>query len=165
MRQKIFGPAPSYSLDREGKCRLMHKARALVRDQALGRAALMVLDVLAYKFHGVRGTVFPSLDAIAAAAGVARSTAALAIKALEAAGLLSWQHRLRRVRVRSEHGDGWRWRCLRNSNAYRLAGSAECSKSDDRTGPPIEDLFPDLLTALARLREGIRGSQRRLSSA
>ena len=134
MRKKIFGPAPSYSLDRNGKCLLMHRARCLVRVRELGRAALMVLDALTYRFHGPRGTVFPSLATLATAAGVARSTAALAIQELEQLGLLTWAHRLRRIRVRSDHGDGWRWRCLRNSNAYRLAGAVQCSKSDFPTG-------------------------------
>ena len=156
-RRKIFGYAPSYALDRNGKAVLMHKARALVRARELGRAALMVLDVLAYRFHGPRGTVFPSLGTLAAAAGVARSTAALAVQELERLGLLTWAHRLRRIRVRSDHGDGWRWRCLRNSNAYRLAGAAQCSKSDFQPGPTNESLFPDLLAALDRLQKGIRG--------
>jgi hypothetical protein len=37
MRKKIFGPAPSYSLDRNGKAVLMFRARALVRARTLGR--------------------------------------------------------------------------------------------------------------------------------
>jgi Helix-turn-helix domain len=155
-RKKIFGPAPSYSLDREAKCRLMHKCRSLVRARTLGRAALMVLDALTYRFHGPRGTVFPSLATLAAAAGVARSTAALAVQELEKLGLLTWAHRLRRVRVRSEHGEGWRWRVLRNSNAYRLAGAVQCSESDFRAGPTNESLFPSLVDALDRIKEGIR---------
>jgi DNA-binding transcriptional MocR family regulator len=164
-REKMFGPAPSYSLDREGKCRLMHKARALVRARTLGRAALMVLDALAYRFHGARGTAFPSLATLAAAAGVARSTAALAVQELERLGLLTWAHRLRRIRVRSDHGDGWRWRCLRNSNAYRLAGAAECSKSDFQPGSTNESLFPSLVDALNRLKGAVEGASARFGPA
>jgi Helix-turn-helix domain len=160
-RKKIFGTAPSYSLCREGKFRLMFRARALVRARELGRAALMVLDALTYRFHGPRGTVFPSLATLAAAAGVARSTAALAVKELERLGMVTWCHRLRRIRVRSDHGDGWRWRCLRNSNAYRLAGSAKCSESENRTGNKVEGLFPELSVALDRWGTGIRGANRR----
>jgi Helix-turn-helix domain len=159
-RRKIFGPAPSYSLDRNGKASLMHRARSLVRARELGRAALMVLDALTYRFHGPRGTVFPSLATLASAAGVARSTAALAVKELERLGLLTWAHRLRRVRVRSEHGDGWRWRCLRNSNAYRLAGAVQCSESENRAGSPNESLFPELSEALNRL-QGLRWGGRK----
>jgi DNA-binding MarR family transcriptional regulator len=158
MREKIFGPAPMRRLCREGKIKLMHKARCLARSRALSRAALVVLDCLVWAFHGPQGRLFPSLEAIAARAGVARSTAAAAIKALEAAGLVSWVHRLRRVRVRSEQGDGWRWRCLRASNAYVLTGAEpepRC-ESDHRTGPRFEFQDSSLSAALDRLKDGLR---------
>ena len=44
-----------------------------------------------------------------------------ALKALENAGVLSWVHRIKRVREACPDllGDnGWRWRVLRTSNAY-----------------------------------------------
>ena len=40
---------------------------------------------------------FPSHEAIAARAGCARSTVAEALKALEWAGVLTWQHRIARM--------------------------------------------------------------------
>ena len=58
---------------------------------------------------------------IAEAAHCARSTVAEALKALENAGVLSWVHRIKRVREACPDllGDnGWRWRVLRTSNAY-----------------------------------------------
>ena len=64
---------------------------------------------------------FPSYEAIADRAECARSTVAEALKVLEWAGVLSWQHRLTRIRegctdLFGHHG--WRWRVIRTSNAY-----------------------------------------------
>ena len=117
MRQKIFGPAPARPLDREGQAKLMRRVRVLCRRRLISRAALAVCEALVFAF-GRDGRRFPSLTTLAAKAGVARSTAALAIKALETLGILTWAHRLRR-----DH-DGERWRVFRNSNAYVLAGAA-----------------------------------------
>ena len=53
--------------------------------------------------------------------GCARSTVAEAIKALEWAGVLTWQHRITRIRERCRDlfgHQGWRWRVIRTSNAY-----------------------------------------------
>ena len=67
--------------------------------------------------------LLPVLRAIAEAAGCARSTVAEALKALEDAGVLSWVHRLKRVREPCPdllRRRGWRWRVLRTSNAYNF---------------------------------------------
>jgi hypothetical protein len=116
-----------------------------------------------------------SYERIAEKAGVARSTVAEAIKALEFAGVLTWQNRITRVRERCADlfgRDGWRWRVIRTSNAYvfRDPKAAETagvpSKSDQRTGTPDQDVLnlvparpidPDspLQRALARLSEVI----------
>ena len=64
----------------------------------------------------------PSYEAIAERADCARSVVAEARKALEWAGVLTWQNRITRVweRCRDLFGrDGWRWRLeVRTSNAY-----------------------------------------------
>jgi len=58
---------------------------------------------------------------IAARAGCARNTVAEALKVVEWAGALTWQHRITRT---CEHCTdlfgriGWRWRVIRTSNAY-----------------------------------------------
>jgi DNA-binding FadR family transcriptional regulator len=68
---------------------------------ALGRAALDVLGALLWAFHNARtGVCFPSYERIAERAGCARSTVAEAIKALEWAGVLTWQNRITRIRER-----------------------------------------------------------------
>ena len=56
------------------------------------RAFLEVLEALLWGFHNARtGCCFPSYEAIAAKAECARSTVAEALKALEWAGVLTWQ--------------------------------------------------------------------------
>ena len=73
-------------------------------------------------FHNARsGCCFPSYETIAAKGGCARSTVAEAIKALEFAGVLTWQNRITRIRERCRDlfgRDDWRWRVIRTSNAY-----------------------------------------------
>ena len=65
------------------------------------RAFLDVLEALLWGFHNSRdGRCFPSYEAIAAKAECARSTVAEALKALEWAGVLTWQNRITRILVR-----------------------------------------------------------------
>jgi hypothetical protein len=158
MRRKIFGLAPARLLDREGKAKLMLKVRALCRRRLISRAALAVCEALVFAF-GRDGRRFPSLTTLAAKAGVARSTAALALRALETFGILTWMHRLRR-----DH-DGERWRVFRNSNAYVLAGAAP-----ERFLSPIAGLNRDkefdsgvLSDALTRLQEAYDGMSARIA--
>src|SRR5215472_7283211 len=151
-REKVFGPGRAVPLDRNAKARIAAYARAWDRQHrlpgqrggALGRAALDVLGALLWAFHNARsGGCFPSYERIAEKAGCARSTVAEAIKALEWAGVLTWQNRITRVRERCRDlfgHDGWRWRVIRTSNAYvfrdpkaaDLAGIP--SKSENRAG-------------------------------
>ena len=116
----------------------------------MGRAALDVLWALVWVFHNSRsGCCFPSYERIAERSGCARSTVAEAIKALEFAGVLTWQNRIVRVRERCRDlfgKEGWRWRVIRTSNAYQLidpktAQMADLpSKSDQRTGTPDQEI-------------------------
>jgi DNA-binding FadR family transcriptional regulator len=73
-------------------------------------------------FHNSRsGVCFPSYERIAEAAGVARSTVAEALKMLEFANVITWQHRITRIREQCTDlwgHEGWRWRVIRTSNAY-----------------------------------------------
>jgi hypothetical protein len=94
----------------------------------LTRAFLDVLQALLWGFHNSRdGRCFPSYEAIATKAECARSTVAEALKVLEWAGVLTWQHRIARVRERCRDlwgREGWRWRVVRTSNAYVLRDPA-----------------------------------------
>ena len=89
-----------------------------------------------WAFHNAKtGVCFPSYETIAEAAHWARSTVAEAIKALEEARILSWTHRIKRVRERCADllgSNGWRWRVLRTSNAYAFRDPGAAERPDFR---------------------------------
>lgn len=164
-REKMFGLGRPRALDRNAKVRIMHWARCLSRRTEKGRAygtltakAVAVLEALLWSFHNARsGICFPSYETIAEAAHCARSTVAEALKSLEAAGVLTWVQRIKRVREPCPDllGEGgWRWRVLRTSNAYAFtdpspaADRPESSKSEIPSGTPNQDIF---------LQWGVRG--------
>ena len=106
------------SIDRNARARLMAHAEALDRRTrrpgqhggVLKRTGLAVLKALLFGFANViTARCDPGYDALAKAAGVARSTVAVALRRLEAAGLLE--------RVRRQVGT------TRFSNAYRFAAA------------------------------------------
>jgi len=156
-RGKVFGPGRIVPLDRNAKARIMAYAKAWDRRHrqpgqrggALGRAALDVLGALLWAFHNARsGCCFPSYERIAERAGCARSTVAEALRALEWAGVLTWQNRIVRIRERCRDlfgREGWRWRVIRTSNAYVFRDPQAVnsrpvpSKSDQRTGTPDQE--------------------------
>jgi hypothetical protein len=177
-REKVFGPGWAVPLDRNAKARIAAYARAWsARERRPGqhkgpitRAFLDVLEALLWGFHNAHsGRCFPSYERISEHAGCHRSTVAEALKVLEWAGVLSWQHRIARVRERCRDlwgREGWRWRVVRTSNAYVFRDPAETgrfrSKSENRTGTidqevkttlptPAGDPNSPLERALARL--------------
>jgi hypothetical protein len=117
-------------LDRNAKARIAAYARVWsARNRQPGqhkgpitRTFLDVLQALLWGFHNSRsGACFPSYAAIAAKAECCRDTVAEALKVLERAGVLAWQHRIARIRERCRDlwgREGWRWRVVRTSNAY-----------------------------------------------
>jgi hypothetical protein len=160
-REKVFGLGRPRALDRNAKVRIMHWARGLSRRTEKGRAygvvtakALAVLEALLWVFHNNRsGLCFPGYERIAEAAGCARSTVAEAIKALEEAGVMSWVHRIKRVRVSCPDlfgGEGSRLVPQRTSNAYHFtdpgtpAGRPNPPESEKPTGTPNQAFFSSL---------------------
>ncbi len=131
----------------------------------LKRTGLQVLKVLIFHFHNVHcGRCDPSLETIAKAAGMAKSTVVKALKRLEAAGIIE---RIRRAQWIMQYG---RKRLVQWSNAYLLnvpnqyrdeegdyANSAKGSESGNRrptTAAEIKDMPPmpeNVAAALARL--------------
>jgi hypothetical protein len=129
-REKVFGPGNFVPLDRNAKARVETYAKAWSRLHCrpgqhkgpITRAFLDVLQALLWGFHNSRsGCCFPSYERIAEKAECSRTTVYEALKVLEWAGVLSWQHRITRIRERCTDlwgRDGWRWRVIRTSNAY-----------------------------------------------
>jgi hypothetical protein len=158
-REKVFGPGGQIPLDRNAKCRIQAYARAwTARNRQPGqhkgpitRAFLDVLHALLWGFHNSRsGICFPSYERIAERAECARSTVAEALKVLEWAGVLSWQHRIARIREACTDLFGrttWRWRVIRTSNAYAFRdpqaqrGELPASKSENQTGTQNQDIL------------------------
>jgi Helix-turn-helix domain len=185
-REKVFGPGRAVPLDRNAKARIAAYARAWsARNRQPGqhkgpitRAFLEVLTALLWGFHNSRdGRCFPSYEAIAAKAECCRDTVYEALKALEWAGVLSWQNRITRAVVRQRDLFGrWsnRWTMIRTSNAYvfrdpqpQLAG-VPAAKSENRAGTqnqevidliqaPAADTDSPLEHALARFGAAIEG--------
>jgi DNA-binding transcriptional MocR family regulator len=121
----------------------MYRARALLRATEPRRhygkitaKTYRVLETLLWGYANAQtGYCYPSYESIAARAGCSRAMVSRAIKMLEAAGLLSWVHRLARIRIHCPFGSGWRWRVIRTSNAYRFS-----TESNFPTGTPNQDL-------------------------
>jgi hypothetical protein len=149
-RIKTFGMGRPKPMSRHDKVNLMRKAQRLRHERStepgkhVTRADVDVFRALLWDFHNaVTGLCFPSYEAIAEAAGCARSTVYESIKRLEAAGLLSWDHRLKRVfeTVVDLFGKvvrGQRSQVQRTSNAYTFFVE-ESSKSENtsRTKTPV----------------------------
>ena len=166
-REKVFGPGRAVPLDGNAKARIQVYARAWSgRNRQPGqhkgpitRAFLDVLEALLWGFHNSRsGCCFPSYAAIAEKAECGRSTVYEALKVLELARVLSWQHRLTRIRetctdLFGRHG--WRWRVIRTSNAYVFSdpkvavSGVPASKSENRM-ETLNQEVPTLLPATAR---------------
>jgi len=162
-REKVFGPGRAVPLDGNAKARIQAYARAWSgRNRQPGqhkgpitRTFLDVLEALLWGFHNSRsGCCFPSYEAIADRAECARSTVAEALKVLELAGVLSWQHRIARALVRQRDLFGrWsnRWTVIRTSNAYvfsdpKAAGShGFVSKSENPPGTLNQDVLDPVL--------------------
>jgi hypothetical protein len=157
-REKIFGPGRAVPLDGNAKARIAAYAKAWsARNKQprqhkgpITRAFLEVLEALLWGFHNSRsGVCFPSYEAIASKAECCRSTVAEALKALEWAGVLTWQHRITRAVVRQRDLFGrWsnRWTVIRTSNAYvfRDPKAAEAGRfpatSENPTGTPNQEI-------------------------
>ena len=129
-KEKVFGPGRAVPLDGNAKARIAAYAKAWsARNKQprqhkgpITRTFLEVLEALLWGFHNSRsGVCFPSYEAIAAKAECHRDTVCEALKALEWAGVLTWQNRITRALVRQRDLFGrWtnRWTVIRTSNAY-----------------------------------------------
>ena len=116
---------------------------------------LEVLEALLWGFHNAHtGVCFPSYEAIAASAECNRDTVYKALKALEWAGVLTWQNRIARIQVHERDLFGrWasRWRVIRTSNAYAFCDPQQrpagvpASKSENPSGTGNQEILHPLL--------------------
>jgi Helix-turn-helix domain len=163
-REKVFGPGRAVPLDRNAKIRITAYARVWsARHRRPGQhhgpitmAFERVLRALLWSFHNSRdGRCFPGYERIAEQARCARSTVAEALKVLELAGVLTWQHRIVRAVVRQRDLFGrWasRWTVIRTSNAYvfrdpqpQLAGVSS-AKSENPSGTQDQEILDPVAT-------------------
>ena len=171
----MFGEGRLLPLDRNAKARIMVLARALMRRSGEGKhygvltaKFVAVLGALLWGFHNAQsGRCFPSYERIAEKADCARSTVYEAIRALEAAGILSWVNRIARVRQWGPDLFGRaqnRWRVVRTSNAHAFVdpgarpGAPKPSKSDLPTGTEGQESFrfaPSVLDPTNRLHQAL----------
>ena len=142
----MFGEGRLVPLDRNAKVRIQTLARALMRRTEPGKhygvltaKFVMVLDALLWSFHNAAsGRCFPSYERIAGKADCDRSTVYNAINALERAGILTWVHRIKRIREWGADLFGKarnRERVVRTSNQYAFV-DPKASESKFSTGTP-----------------------------
>ena len=157
-REKVFGPAKGFKLDRNAKFRIMayargYNARHKQKGQHWGpltRATMQVLKVLVFGFHNDEdGRCFPSYEKIAMRAECNRDTVYEAIKALEFANVLTWVNRITKALIKERDLFGQmvgRWQIMRTSNAYLFRDPLPCApgrevyKSENPPGLLNQDL-------------------------
>jgi hypothetical protein len=188
-REKVFGPARGIPLDRNAKARIKvyvqgYNARYRQPGQHHGpitRAFMDVFEALLWAFHNSKdGRCFPSYEAIAEKAKCGRTTVYEAIKALEAANVLSWVNRIVREAVRERDLFGqWaqRWRIVRTSNAYVFRDPLPChegrgaAKFENPTGTLNQDIsilkseVAQPVDSLSGMDKGLLKALHRLGSA
>jgi hypothetical protein len=196
-REKVFGHGGGQPLDRNAKARIMVYARAWsARHRRPGqhrgpltRATLEVLEALLWGFHNSRdGRCFPSYETIALRAQCCRDTVYEAIRALEAAEILTWVNRLIRVQFRELDLFGklaLRSRLIRTSNAYvfrdpmpcaqgrgegregQAAGASSFGSSTKSENPPRTQTqdFSYLSTDAPRPKDGLAAALSKLKTA
>jgi len=182
-REKVFGAGNSVPLDRNAKVRIAAYARAWsVRHRQprqhhgpITMAFERVLMALLWSFHNSRdGRCFPGYERIAEQARCARSTVAEALRALEWAGVLTWQHRITRVRERCTDLFGritWRWRVIRTSNAYVFRdpkpqlGGVPASKSENPSRTQVQDILDPVATPARNLDSPLERALARFDAA
>ena len=130
-REKMFGLGRPRALDRNAKVRIMHWARCLSRRTEKGRAygvvtakAVAVLEALLWVFHNNQErALLPELRDDRRGRPLRPLDRRRGAQALESAGVLSWVHRIKRVREPCPDllgDDGWRWRVLANVEQLRF---------------------------------------------
>jgi hypothetical protein len=137
-RSKVFTDGKQTPIDRNDRARVMFLAHTARGKREITRAAVDILRVLLYHFANLNdGRCFPSYQTIADEARCNPRTVGRCLPDLEAAGFLTWVHRILRVRERVEGlGHIWAtvWRVNRTSNAYDFPMIAKKPHQNDDKG-------------------------------
>jgi Helix-turn-helix domain len=160
-REKLFGLGRPVPLSREAKKRIEARVVALTaktqKGKAWGEVTPKIQEIalaLLWKFHNAgAGVCIPSYETVAATVGCSTNTVRRALAALQAAGVLTWTNRLKRV------WDGARQRVLRSSNSYAFIdpGPADSSKGDKRAGTVFQAFFSPFRAAFGGERTARSG--------
>lgn len=138
-REKVFARPQGVPLDRNAKARIImaahaYNARHRTPRQHRGPLTRTTLDVLAallWGFHNSRkGDCFPSYESIAEKAKCCRDSVYEAIRALEAAELLSWVNCFTKIRTAGKDLFGRAavvWQVIRTSNSYVFRDPLPCA--------------------------------------
>ena len=158
-------------IDRNARARLLFQAEALDRRThlpgqhggCLKRTGLAVLKALLFHFANVvTARCDPGYDALARAAGVARSTVAVALRRLEAAGLLE---RVRRQVGMVRYSNAYRFRAAPNPSETAKSKCRPQTTTNKKTEPLSARAVPaaavaaeplPIAVALARIRTALR---------
>jgi len=142
-RERVFRRVPGSPMGRKAKKAILrsvelHNAKNRKPGQHHGPitpAFQRVLIAMLWKFHNSRsGYCFPSYETIAATAKCCRDTVYEAIKALEAADILTWVNRFDKIRTECRDLLGCvvtRWQTIRTSNAYCFRDPLSCATECD----------------------------------
>lgn len=166
-RAKVFGRGKGRAMNQNEKQAIMAYADRWSEQNKLPgqhrgpltRTMRDVLRVLLWTFHNSQdGRCFPSYERIAQAAKCKRDTVFRAIKILERARILTWEHRLLRVQYRERNVFGQIMlmnRVVRTSNAYFfndlglgnwLPAPGKLSKSENQSGTLNQDFNNTLVS-------------------
>jgi hypothetical protein len=159
-RGKVFARPKGISLDRNAKARIVAAAHAYNAKHKAGRqhrgpltrVTLEVLQALLWGFHNSRaGDCFPSYESIAAKARCCRDSVYEAIKALEAAGFMTWVNCFTKIRTKGQDLFGQMvsgWQVIRTSNFYLFRDPLPCAPLPERykSESPPRTLNQDIST-------------------
>jgi hypothetical protein len=159
-REKVFARPKGISLDRNAKARIVAAAHAYNAKHKtcrqhrgpLTRVTLEVLQALLWGFHNSRaGDCFPSYETIAAKARCCRDSVYEAIKALEAAGFMTWVNCFTKIQTKGRDLFGQMvsgWQVIRTSNFYLFRDPLPCAPLPERykSESPPRTLNQDIST-------------------
>jgi len=142
-REKVFRRVLGSPLGQKAKKAIMRSAELYnAKNREPGQhhgpitpAFQRVLSVMLWKFHNSRtGYCFPSYETIATAAKCCRDTVYEAIKALEAADILTWVNRFDKIPIQCRGAFGrvfTFWKYITKSNAYCFRDPLPCATGYD----------------------------------